>query len=145
MKSRTHDMTVSLALSLTLIACTSTFVRAGLDCCTRCGQEAQCQKVCRWVTENKKVTTTCWGFQTEEFCDPCPSDRGCEHEEYVCNESQDSNAPCVQPKRFVWTEWLPTGARHIYTKKKLMKRTVTKTVPSHKWVVENCCSQCLEK
>ena len=47
-------------------------------------------------------------------------------------------------KRFVWTRWIPGPCGDVYTRKKLMKKTVTKTVPSFKWVVEELCDQCLE-
>lgn len=49
---------------------------------------------------------------------------------------------CSQPKRIVWTSWIPGCGQEIYTKRKLMKKTVTKTVPSFKWVVEDLCSEC---
>jgi hypothetical protein len=43
---------------------------------------------------------------------------------------------------FVWSHWTPCGCPKIVTKKKLMKKTVTKTVPAYKWVVEDLCPQC---
>jgi len=33
----------------------------------------------------------------------------------------------------------------MYTRKKLMKKTVTKKIPSYKWVVEDLCKECLSK
>jgi hypothetical protein len=48
----------------------------------------------------------------------------------------------VKPQSLVWTEWNPSKRAQIYTKKKLMKRTVTKTVPGYKWVVEDLCPAC---
>jgi hypothetical protein len=41
----------------------------------------------------------------------------------------------------VWTEWVP-GCATIRTRKKLMKQTITKTIPSYKWVVEDLCPHC---
>ena len=41
----------------------------------------------------------------------------------------------------MWTEWLPTKAT-MYTRTKLMKKTITKTVPTYKWVVEDLCPHC---
>jgi hypothetical protein len=34
------------------------------------------------------------------------------------------------------------GRAHVYTRKKLLKKTVTTKVPSYKWVVEDLCSRC---
>jgi len=49
---------------------------------------------------------------------------------------------CLRVKPFVWTEWIPSDCASIFTRKKLMKKTVTKSVPSYKWVVEDCCPSC---
>ena len=48
-------------------------------------------------------------------------------------------AICSQSKDFVWYDWEPGCAKHIHTKKKLMKRTISKTIPGFKWVVEDLC------
>ncbi len=110
-------------------------------CCAHCGGMEGCQKICRLVCEEKKVTFTCWGCKREDFCLPGPSTRGEEHCELVCDET-DPKAPCTQPKKFIWNDWIPGGCAKVYTKTKLMKRTITKTVPSFKWVVEDLCPQC---
>lgn len=39
--------------------------------------------------------------------------------------------------------WIPGCDPEIVTKRKLMKKTITKTVPSFKWVVEDACPQCI--
>ena len=116
--------------------------RAADECCAHCGCLQGCQKVCRLVCEQKKITTTCWGSKCEDFCIPGPSKSGCKHCETVCEECSDPKSPCVQPKRLIWTEWIPSSSAKVYTKKKLMKRTVTTTVPSYKWVVEDLCPHC---
>ena len=141
MRKLTTRIILGTCLSLGVVSLAAG-VRAGIGCCAHCGQENGCQKVCRLVREDMKVSVTCWGCKTEEFCVPGPSTPGAEHCEMVCDESHDPKAPCVQPKKFVWTEWLPGCGQKVYTKKKLMKRTVTKTVPSFKWVVEDLCPQC---
>ena len=111
--------------------------------CAHCGcHNATVQKTCRLVCEQKKVTVTCWGCKDEDFCVPGPSRPGCKHVESVCDESCDPKAPRNQPTKFVWREWLASDYAHIYTKQKLMKKTVTKTVPNYKWVVETLCEQC---
>lgn len=127
-------------LVLVILVVISSRARAGSSCCAHCGCTDGCQKVCRLVCENKKITTTCWGCQSEDFCVPGPSQANGRYCDVVCNDN-DTKAPCVQPKRFAWTEWIPGDAK-VYTKKKLMKRTITKTVPSYKWVVEDLCPQC---
>jgi hypothetical protein len=118
--------------------------QAGDGCCDRCGCTANCRKLCRLVCEDKKVEVVCWGCKCEEFCVAGPSKPGCKHCECVCgtcDEKGSDSAVCAKPKRFVWFNWLP-GCAQCYTRTKLMKKTVTVTVPSHKWVVEDLCSQC---
>ena len=111
-------------------------------CCAHCGCQAQCQKVCRLVCEEKKVPVTCWGCKCEDFCLPKHSKPGCQHCEEVCDEDPATcDGPCTHAKKFVWTEWCP-GCATLHTKKKLMKKTITKKVPSYKWVVEDLCCQC---
>ncbi|MFN0199849.1 MAG: hypothetical protein ACKVT0_24105 [Planctomycetaceae bacterium] len=124
------------------------------DCaCSQCGSTVECCKVCRLVEEEKKITTTCWGLVCEEYCVPGPSERGCQHCEMVCEKSDaakgdpkaDPKNLCARSKKIVWTEWIPGCSAKIATKKKLMKKTVTKKVPSYKWVVEDLCPACEAK
>jgi hypothetical protein len=130
------------AAALTLVAA----VRAGAGdcCCAHCGCDQPCQKVCRLVCEEKKVEIVCWGCKCEDFCLPKPSEPGCKHCEMVCgacDEPCDCTKPYAEPKRFVWFDWTP-GCAKIHTKKKLMQKKETKTVPSYKWVVEDLCAGC---
>jgi hypothetical protein len=107
--------------------------------CANCGCRTGCTKVCRRVEDKKKVTVTCWGCEEEEFCLPGPSTPECNHSEDVCGET---GWCCLWNRPFVWTEWCPSDCAKMFTKKKLMKRTVIKTVPSYKWVVEDLCPAC---
>jgi hypothetical protein len=142
MRHHPRQVTVGVALALAVSIGIAGRACAGIGCCAHCGQSDGCQKVCRLVFEEKKITTTCWGCKCEDFCAPGPSKPGCQHCEMVCDEGSDPKAPCVQPKRLVWTEWIPGCGAKIYTKKKLMKRTITRSVPSYKWVVEDLCPEC---
>lgn len=114
--------------------------------CKHCGCKSDCNKVCRLVCEEKKVEITCLGVKTEEFCIPGPSKLACKNYDDVCDfaEGGCKDGVCSGPKKFVWTQWIP-GCAKIHTKKKLMKRTVTKTIPRYKWVVEDLCGQCENK
>lgn len=140
---RTHPFRIILGslLGLMLVTTIATGVRAGGGC-AHCGRTEACQKTCRLVCEDKKVPVTCWGCKTEDFCVPGRSTPGCQHCDTVCDECNDPKAPYSEPKKFVWTEWIPGGCAKVFTKKKLMKKTITKTVPSYKWVVEDLCPQC---
>ncbi len=119
--------------------------------CSCCGCKTRCRKVCRLVCEEKEVEVTCWGCQCEDFCLPCPSQKCCKHCGMVCGKCDGgcvdggacgcSKGPCAVPKKFVWYNWKPCGAT-MYTRKKLMKKTVTKKVPHYKWVVEYLCPSC---
>lgn len=112
--------------------------------CDHCGCSAPCQKVCRLVTEKKKVEIICWGCKCEDFCLPGPSKRGCKNCDWVCEycDDADSKDICVQPKKFVWYDWIPGCCAKVHTKKKLMQRKEIKEIASFKWKVETLCSQC---
>lgn len=129
---------------MTLATVTNTIgqVHAQDGYCCHCQGSDGCHKVCRLVCETKKVTVVCWGIQKEDFCVPGRSTLCMTHEECVCGDDTDPKAPCTKPKKFSWNEWIPANNAKIYTKNKLMKRTITKTVPSFKWVVEDLCENC---
>lgn len=133
-------------LAATITALMATTASARHECCAHCGAECECRKVCRLVCEEKKVEVFCWGCKCEEFCVPCPSKPGCMHCEMVCDdcESCDPKKPHTEPKRFVWLDWFPGGAK-IYTRTKLMRKSENVTVPSYKWVVEDLCPDCKAK
>lgn len=140
-------MTRISALFLALVAMTGsvTALVASEHCCSCCGCAQQCRRICRLVVEEKKIETVCWGSKCEYVCIPGPSCEGCEHCESVCGtcESDDPTVPYAEPKRLIWKEWFP-GTAKVYTKKKLLKKTVTTKVPSHKWVVEDLCAKCYD-
>ncbi len=121
------------------------FAGEGLLRCRLCSSCENCCKVCRLVKEDRKITTTCWGYKCEDFCAPDPSCPDHDHCEMVCQSKGDAREPCHCPKPLVWTHWIPGGCGTVYTKKKLMKKTVTKKVPSYKWVVEDLCAACQTK
>ena len=126
------------------VVCLLTPAQARDGCCTHCGCTANCRKVCRLVCEDKKVEVVCWGCKCEEFYVAGPSKPGCKHCECVCgtcDEKRSDSTVCTKPKRYVWFDWLP-GCAQCYTRTRLMKKTVTVTVPSHKWVVEELCTEC---
>jgi len=110
--------------------------------CRHCGQERECRKVCRLECVDKKIVTTCWTVQDEDFCLPGPSCPGCSHSESVCDECDEfGNTPAFGKIRF-WREWFPNTCGQVFTRRKLMKKTVTKTIPGYKWVVEDLCPAC---
>ena len=114
-------------------------------CCAHCGCHQRITKVCRLVREEKKITGTCWGVAEEAFCVNGPSCEGCHHCETICRKDRSDKADakvCSKTKALTWTNWIPQSNASILTKKKLMKKTVTKSVPSFRWVVEDLCDQC---
>jgi hypothetical protein len=131
-------------VSLVIASLAAGWAIAGDRHCAHCGGSGPCQKVCRLVSEEKSVSITCWGCKCEDFCLPGPSKPGCEHCEMVCgtcDKCRDRNSVQAQPMPFVWKNWIP-GTAKVHTKTKLMKKTITKKVPSHKWVVEDLCDNC---
>jgi hypothetical protein len=118
------------------------------DCaCHHCGCHRWCNKVCRLVDDQKKVTIVCWGSECEDFCFPGKSCRGCLNREEVCtpDDTKEGEEPCSHSKDFVWYDWTPGCSKGIRTKKKLMKKTIEKKIPSYKWVVEDLCQECEDK
>ena len=114
-------------------------------CCAHCGCHERVTKICKLVKEEKKITATCWGVEEESFCVNGPSCEGCVHCETICKKDgadKSDSKVCSEPKKLTWTNWFPQSNASIYTKKKLMKKTVTKTVPSFKFVVEDLCERC---
>jgi hypothetical protein len=81
-------------------------------------------------------------MQCEDICVPEPSTPNCKHSHTVCPKSPEDKDICAQPKKIVWISWIPGCGGEIVTKRKLMKKTVTTTVPSFKWVVEDMCPAC---
>lgn len=114
-------------------------------CCAHCGCHERVSKICRLVREDKKITATCWGVEEEAFCVNGPSCEGCKHCETICRKEGSDKADakvCSKSKALTWTNWIPQSNATVLTKKKLMKKTVTKSVPSFRWVVEDLCDQC---
>lgn len=146
MRGFTSTISVVAVVMFLVLTAAIKFLPAGGGCCAHCGCENECRKICRLVCEEKKVSITCWGGKTEDFCLPGPSQRECKHCETVCDEETcDPKAPCTAAKKFVWFDWSPSCKTTIHTKNKLMKKTVTKMVPSYKWVVEEVCCDCEQK
>lgn len=144
MRDKLLNCVVGLA-AIVVLAYSSAMTNAGDLCCSQCGCQ-DCCKVCRLVPEDKKVPVVCWGLKCEDVCLAGPSCRGCKNCEEVCQSSEKgADGPCVAPQNFVWYDWIPGCSKGIYTKKRLMRKTVTKTVPSFKWVVEDLCSACEAK
>ena len=144
MKSSTRRLFIRSLIAASLAPVLANVAPAADRCCLQCGCSAsRCRKVCRLVREDKKITTTCWGMECEDLCVPGPSRPECKHCEMVCGKGEGDKDICVQPKKLVWTTWLPGCGRDIVTKRKLMKKTVTKSVPSFKWVVEDLCKECM--
>lgn len=110
-------------------------------CCQLCGVQS-CSKVCRLVCEEKKVSVTCWGVEDEEFCVPGRGVKVCTHCEEVCECQDEPGEVQSRPKLWSWREWQPCGDPELRTKRKLMRKTVVKKVPTYKWVVQDLCEEC---
>jgi hypothetical protein len=101
------------------------------DCCDRCqhcGCQCAPQKVCRLVTEIKKVPKVTYSCECEDFCIPGPSQK-C----VTCGDDCD----CPK-KKVVYT---PTCAK-VHTRTKLIKHETMEEKCTYKWVVENICPTC---
>lgn len=119
---------ILLATTAVLLAC-ATRAEAGRFFCHHCGCCQNCKKVCRLKCEKKKETTTEYTCECEDFCIPGPSKK--------CGVK--TQCACDGHHRAIL--WQPTCAR-VHTRKKLVKKEVTKEVPDYKWVVEEYCCAC---
>jgi len=128
---------IAMMLALAFLAGLIAESFGGEGCCAHCKCQCECQKVCRLVKEEKKVEIVCWGCKHEDFCLPGPNQRCDKHCETVCDDA----TICTTPKNFVWYEWIP-GCATMQSKTKLMKKTITKKIPSFKYVVEDLCEKC---
>lgn len=127
---RLHFVVLSIfSIALVLGAApTANSAVAGPLCC-RCGCPDNCCKVCRPVPDTKEVKKVCWDVKCEDICIP---GRSC-----CCGEV------CKQDECGCWTYkiWKP-NCGHVKTRKVLVKKEVTRKVPSTKWVVEDVCQHC---
>jgi len=134
-------------LTMLFIVATSYVTMAGHRGCQHCRRSCPCQVVCVLKCEIKEVELTCWSCKCEDFCIPGPSRIKCRHRENVCAEGCCSNDRCncdqpkVVPKKFVWFDWC-VGRAEVAQRKRLMKKTVTKKVPSYHWEVQELCRRC---
>ena len=129
-------------LATLLFLASSQLAIAGDRCCDDCGCTSGCAVVCILKCETKEVEVTCWACKHEDICVPGPSRAKCRHCETVCADgSCNCGRPQVQPKKFVWFDWCVGGAE-VRTRKRLMKQTIKKKVPSYRWEVKRLCGHC---
>ena len=106
MRTQTRRMALRSLLAASAVTIYVEFpteAMAGDGCCSNCGCSAnRCRKICRLVQEDRKITTTCWGMECEDFCVPGPSTPDCRQCDTVC-KSVPGDKVCSQPKRIVWT------------------------------------------
>lgn len=140
MAKRNQERFVLLLAGIFSLMATYSVVAGGHCCCAHCGCETYCEKVCRLVEEEKKITFTCWGGKREDFCLPGPSKKVCEHCESLCDKDPEGCPVCA--RKSAWSIWQPWVCPTIHTKARLMKKTITKKIPSYKWVVEDLCPEC---
>ena len=98
--------------------------------CHNCGCQRNCRKVCRLECGKKKETKTEYSCECEDFCVPGHSKKCGVKVECDCNGHRHRSII-----------WQPVCAK-VHTRKKLVKKDVTKEVPDYKWVVEEYCCVC---
>lgn len=123
--------TALVLIAATLALAVSPAAWAGHLFCDQCGCQQNCRKVCKLVCEKKKETTTEYTSECEDFCIPGPS--------HKCGVRYEHDECGGHPHRKII--WQPTCAK-VHTRKKLVKKEVTKEVPDYKWVVEEYCCIC---
>lgn len=100
--------------------------------CARCGAPNPTCKVCKPVTETKKVSKTEYECECEDFCVPGRSTL-CGEEE-SCDDC--GNAKCTK----IWQQ----NCAKIRSRKVLKKSTKEEDVVSYRWVVEEICDACAQ-
>jgi hypothetical protein len=133
-------MKLHLALfALSLVAGLASQLQA--ECCDHCGCDCGCRKVCHLKLDKKKVTKVEYSCECEDFCVPCKSE--CVGHKCEC-ECKPGLCGCMKEKCCSKPVYRPTGAT-VYTKKKLVKKEVSKEVPVYKWTVETICDGCAHR
>jgi hypothetical protein len=132
---------ISIVLCVAFLLGNLSLAVGGRHQCDGCGKECACRKVCHLKCEDKKVTVTMWAAKEEDQCIHGPGRIACEHCEKLGTE-KDPDVPKAEPKKFHWTHWVPFKKPDLITTNKLMKRTITKSIPSYQWVVEDLCPEC---
>jgi len=130
-----------LGLSFALILSGLTVVKAGGHGCAKCGC-SECESCCKLVCDIKKVKTTKYRCECEDFCVPhegchdrvAPQTCDCDNN---CNDSWFSGI-C----KLFSHDKSTAGCADVKTKKKLVKYEETKEVPVYKWVTETRCPHC---
>lgn len=98
--------------------------------CKHCGCQRNCKKICRLVCGKKTETNIEYTSECEDFCIPGRSKK--------CGVKVECDSH-GHPHRTVL--WQPVCAK-VRTRRKLVKKEVTKEVPDYKWVVEEYCCVC---
>jgi hypothetical protein len=119
----------NIILAFTMLLVLACPARAG-HFCHRCGCQRHCKKICRLVCEKKKETKIEYGCECEDFCIPGHSKK--------CGVKVECDCHGHRHREIVWQ---PVCAK-VHTRKKLVKKEITKEVPSYKWVVEEYCCIC---
>ncbi len=112
--------------------------------CGHCGCDRGCVRVCRLVRETKEIEVTFWACCDEDVCVPGPACRGRERSVAIeVQGPQDGDCNCIGClcQRLSWHRWSP-GKATIKSRKKLYKKTVTREIPTYRWVVEDICPAC---
>ncbi len=116
-------------LAATAVMLSAAVAHAG-HYCKHCGCQRNCKKVCRLECGKKKETKTEYSAECEDFCVPGPSKK--------CGVKVECDGHGHHHRTILWQ---PTCAK-VHTRKKLVKKEVTKEVPDYKWVVEEYCCVC---
>jgi hypothetical protein len=121
--------TCNLVVAAAAIVLSASSAQAG-HFCHHCGCERNCKKVCRLECGTKKETKTEYAAECEDFCVPGHSKK--------CGVKIECDGQGHHHRKVIWQ---PTCAK-VHTRKKLVKKEVTKEVPDYKWVVEEYCCVC---
>jgi hypothetical protein len=81
------------------------------------------------VPDVKEIKEVCWDVKCEDFCVPGPS---------CCCGKVNKHDECGCWSYKIWKP----NCGCVRTRKTLVKKEVTRKVPTTKWVVENVCAHC---
>jgi hypothetical protein len=131
---------VIAAAMLLLVSAAAMVVAGECDCvCPGCGQDCCPIKVCRLVSEKKKVPKVTYSTECEDFCVQGHSQKtGCRYE---CRDGCD--VECLPDRlklRKVWN-WSPCCGE-VKSRVKLVKKTTEVEEVVHKCVVVTICPHC---
>lgn len=138
---------MQIAAGFVAVAWLAPMIATAQECLPDLSRPA-CGKVCKLVSETKKLTDVGFGNECKSICLPGPSRPGCKHCAVSYGDCKCDPCECCQESapvfEFCWRDWFACGCARPRTVKVLTKWQVEKKVCWYHWeVVDASCCDCV--